>query len=61
VRPKHWKHDVLVEEQPRLCPLLDALKRLCQEGLMAALILSAADGSSAKNGRDGSAHRAQGS
>ena len=39
-RPDHWKYGVLVEHQPWLWPLLDALKRLCNEGLMAAIILS---------------------
>ena len=38
-RLEHWKYGVPLVRQPRLCPLLNALKRLRQEGLMAALVL----------------------
>ena len=40
-RPDHWTYGVVQVHQSRLDPLLDALKKLCEEGLTAALVLSA--------------------
>jgi len=40
-RPDHWKYGVVQAHQSRLEPLLDALKKLHEEGLTAALVLSA--------------------
>ena len=40
-RPDHWKYGVVQAHQSRLDPLLDALKKLREEGLTAALVLSA--------------------
>jgi len=40
-RPAHWTYGVVQVLQSRLDPLLDALKKLCEEGLTAALVLSA--------------------
>ena len=40
-RPADWTYGVVQAHQPRLDPLLDALKKLRQEGLTAALVLSA--------------------
>jgi len=39
--PDHWKYGVIQAHQSRLDPLLDALKKLREEGLTAALVLSA--------------------
>jgi len=39
-RPEHWKYGVVQAHQSRLDPLLGALKKLCEEGLTAALVLS---------------------
>jgi len=39
-RTDHWKYGVVQTHQPRLDPILDALKKLCEEGLTAALVLS---------------------
>jgi len=38
--PDHWKYGVVQAHQPRLDPLLDALKKLREEGLTAALVHS---------------------
>jgi len=40
-RPGHWSYDVVQTHQARLDPLLNALKKLHEEGLTAALVLSA--------------------
>ena len=40
-RPDHWRYGVVQTYQPRLDPILDALKKLREEGLTAALVLSA--------------------
>jgi len=40
-RPAHWTYGVVQVHQSRLDPLLDALKRLREEGLTAALVLLA--------------------
>ena len=40
-RPGHWSYGVVQAHQPRLDPILDALKKLREEGLTAALVLSA--------------------
>ena len=40
-RPDHWNYGVVKTLQSRLCPILDALKKLREEGLTAALVLSA--------------------
>jgi len=40
-RPDHWTYGVVQVHQSRLDPLLDALKKLREEGLTAAFILSA--------------------
>jgi len=40
-RPENWTYGVVQVHQSRLDPLLDALKKLCVEGLTAALVLSA--------------------
>jgi len=40
-RPDNWTYGVVQEHQSRLDPLLDAMKKLHQEGLSAALVLSA--------------------
>jgi len=40
-RPENWTYGVIQAHQSRLDPLLDAMKKLCLEGLTAALILSA--------------------
>ena len=40
-RPDHWTYGVVQVHQSRLDPLLDALKKLREEGLTAALVLSA--------------------
>jgi len=40
-RSDHWRYGVVQTHQPRLDPILDALKKLCKEGLTAALVLSA--------------------
>jgi len=40
-RPGHWTYGVVQAHQSRLDPLLDALKKLREEGLTAALVLSA--------------------
>jgi len=40
-RSDHWRYGVVQTHQPRLDPNLDALKKLREEGLTAALILSA--------------------
>jgi len=40
-RPNHWTYGVVQVHQSRLDPLLDALKKLREEGLIAALIHSA--------------------
>ena len=40
-RPDHWKYGVVQAHQSRLRPILDALKKLREEGLTAALVLSA--------------------
>jgi len=39
--PEHWNYSVIKTLQPRLHPILDALKKLRGEGLTAALVLSA--------------------
>jgi len=39
-RPDHWRYGVVQTHQPRLDPILDALKKLREEGLTAALVLS---------------------
>ena len=39
-RPDHWRYDVVQAHQPRLDPILDALKKL-REGLTVTLVLSA--------------------
>jgi len=39
-RPAHWTYGVVQVHQSRLDPLLDALKKLREEGLTAALVLS---------------------
>jgi hypothetical protein len=36
-RPENWNYGVIKTLQSRLCPLLDALKTLREEGLTAAL------------------------
>ena len=38
-RPDHWKYGVIQTHQSWLCPILDALKKLHEEGLTAALVL----------------------
>jgi len=40
-RPDHWRYGVVQAHQSRLDPILDALKKLREEGLIAALVLSA--------------------
>ena len=40
-RPDYWKYGVVQAHQSWLDPLLDALKKLSEEGLTAALVLSA--------------------
>jgi len=40
-RPDHWRYGVVQAHQSRLDPILDALKKLREEGLTAALVLSA--------------------
>jgi len=40
-RLDHWKYGVVQAHQSRLDPLLNALKKLREEGLTAALVLSA--------------------
>ena len=40
-RPDHWMFGVIQVHQSRLDPLLDALKKLREEGLTAAFVLSA--------------------
>jgi len=40
-RPGHWSYSVVQAHQLRLDPILDALKKLREEGLTAALVLSA--------------------
>ena len=40
-RPDHWKYGVVQTLQSRFRPILDALKKLREEGLTAALVLSA--------------------
>jgi len=40
-RPENWTYGVVQAHQSRLDPLLDAMKKLCLEGLTAALVLSA--------------------
>jgi len=40
-RPDHWRYGVVQTHQPQLDPILDALKKLREEGLTAALVLSA--------------------
>ena len=40
-RPDHWKYGVIQTHLSRLRPILDALKKLCEEGLTATLILLA--------------------
>ena len=40
-RLDHWRYDVVQTQQPRLDPILDALKKLREEGLTATLVLSA--------------------
>jgi len=40
-RPDHWRYGVVQDNQPRLDPILDAPKKLREEGLTAALVLSA--------------------
>jgi len=40
-RPNHWRYGVIQTQQPRLDPILDALRKLREEGLTAALVLSA--------------------
>jgi len=40
-RPDHWTYGVVQVHQSRLDPLLDALKKLREEGLTATLVLSA--------------------
>ena len=40
-RPDHWTYGVVQAHQSRLDPLLGALKKLHEEGLTAALVLSA--------------------
>jgi len=39
-RPDHWRYGVVQAHQPRLDPILDTLKKLREEGLTAALVLS---------------------
>jgi hypothetical protein len=39
--PENWTYGVVQVHQSRINPLLDALKKLCVEGLSAALVLSA--------------------
>ena len=39
-RPDHWRYDVVQAHQSRLDPILDALKKLREEGLTAVLVLS---------------------
>jgi len=39
-RPENWTYDIVQAHQSRLDPLLDAMKKLCLEGLTAALVLS---------------------
>ena len=41
--PDNWNYGVIKTLQSWLCPLLDALKTLCEEGLTTALVLSAVD------------------
>jgi len=40
-RPDHWRYGVVQAHQTRLDPILDALEKLREEGLTAALVLSA--------------------
>jgi hypothetical protein len=40
-RPDHWRYGVVQAHQSRLDPILDALKKLREEGLTVALVLSA--------------------
>jgi len=40
-RTDHWRYGVVQAHQPWLDPILDALKKLREEGLTAALVLSA--------------------
>jgi hypothetical protein len=38
--PDNWNYGVIKNHQSRLCTLLDTLRRLCEEGLAVALVLS---------------------
>jgi len=40
-RPDHWRYGLVQAHQPRLDPILDAMKKLREEGLTAVLVLSA--------------------
>jgi len=40
-RPDHWRYGIVQASQSRLDPILDALKKLHEEGLTATLVLSA--------------------
>jgi hypothetical protein len=37
----NWSYGVVEEEKPKLQPLLDALRRLCQRGLTAEMVATA--------------------
>jgi hypothetical protein len=40
-RKENWAYDVVEEDQPKLQPLLDALRRLCLRGLTAGMVATA--------------------
>jgi hypothetical protein len=40
-REEKWTYDVVEDDKPKLEPLLDALRRLCQCGLMAGMVAAA--------------------
>jgi hypothetical protein len=40
-REENWTYDVVEDDKPKLEPLLDALGRLCQRGLMAGMVAAA--------------------
>jgi hypothetical protein len=37
-REENWMYDVIEDDKPKLEPLLDALRRLCQRGLTARMV-----------------------
>jgi hypothetical protein len=40
-REENWTYDVVEDDKPKLEPLLDALRRLRQRGLMAGMVAAA--------------------